>query len=267
MYVLNVLIAFVLSYYLWYYWSMDRYDIFEFSKIYKRVLDVETTLKQKLYNALLTTYPKNEFSRLIPYIQKQLPHKKYIQNGRDRINDIIGSNKIQTEKLAKFLRILYLIDVLNILTEYSKIRKDKRFRLNFYNTNVDMNIVKKNASAINSLRNTIMHFDIANYQNNKQEWLSALAFWEKVLCCQNMKPIHEISPIRKLNVNGILTSLANCYPDLFKLSDRLVCDMFDDIAFINGWEIKDLPEYWTIVRTLYNIKRKYKKTYQTPFEL
>ena len=42
---------------------MDRYDIIEFSKVYKRVLDVEITLKQKMLFALITAYPKNEFSR------------------------------------------------------------------------------------------------------------------------------------------------------------------------------------------------------------
>lgn len=40
---------------------MDRYDIIEFSKVYKRVLDVEITLKQKMLFALTTAYPKNEF--------------------------------------------------------------------------------------------------------------------------------------------------------------------------------------------------------------
>ena len=55
---------------------MDRYDIIEFSKVYKRVLDVEITLKQKMLFALTTAYPKNEFSRLIPYFKKQVSHKK-----------------------------------------------------------------------------------------------------------------------------------------------------------------------------------------------
>ena len=31
--------------------------------------------------------------------------------------------------------------------------------------------------------------------------------------------------------------------------------MFDDAAFVNGWDVKDLPEYWTIGRQLYNLKR------------
>ena len=75
---------------------MDKYSILEFSKIYKRVLDIETTLKQKILFALTQTYPKNEFSRLIPYLQNKVNHKKYILNSRDRINDIIASNKVKT---------------------------------------------------------------------------------------------------------------------------------------------------------------------------
>ena len=99
-----------------------------------------------------------------------------------------------------------------------------------------------------------MHFDFSTYQINREKWLEVLVFWEKTLACPNMKYIHNISPLEKNNVTHILRLLADTYPDFLKLSDRLVCDMFDDVAFINGWDIKDLPEYWTIGRTLYSLK-------------
>ena len=116
-------------------------------------------------------------------------------------------------------------------------------------------IIKAKASPLNSLRNAVMHFDFNTYQINRERWLEVLIFWEKTLACPNMKYIHDISPLEKNNVSHILRSLSETYPDFLKLSDRLVCDMFDDVAFINGWDIKDLPEYWTIGRTLYSLKR------------
>ncbi len=238
---------------------MDRYDILEFSKVYKRVMDVEIALKQKMLFALTKTYPGGEFSRLIPYLQKQLPYNKYIQKGRNRISDIISSKKTQHEKLVDFLNIAYLIDVLNILTEYNKIRKDKYFKSNFYTYPVDLNTIKQHISSLNSLRNAIMHFDIFTYTNKKGMWLPALSFWEVLLESPNMHPIHCISPIKNLNIQTVLSLLADHYPDLYQLSDRLVCEMFDDAALINGGDIRTLPQYWSIIRVLYELKRQYKK--------
>lgn len=235
---------------------MDRYSILEFSKVYKRVLDIETTLKQKMYFALIETYPNSAFSRLIPYLENKINYKKYIQNGRNLIKDLIESKKTQDEKLTKFLNNAYLIDVLNILTEHAKIRKDKNFRRTFYINVPDLNVLKQQVSSLNTLRNAIMHFDVNTYNENKIVWLSTLTYWEKLLDTPNMQPIHQISPITKLNVEMILRLLTDKYPDLYLLSDRLVCDMFDDAALINGWDIRNLPEYWTIIRRLYDLKSK-----------
>lgn len=237
---------------------MDRYSILEFSKVYKRVFDIETTLKQNISFALTQTYPNNVFSRLIPYLHKQVNHKKYILNGRDRIKDIIASKKTQNDKLTKFLNIAYLIDVLNILTEYKQIRKDKLFRFNFYKSIPNFNILKQQVSSLNTLRNAIMHFDMRTYTENKAIWLDTLTYWEKLLNSPNMHPIHAISPIKKLNVEMILRLLTENYPDLYTISDRLVCDMFDDAALINNWDIRTLPEYWTIIRRMYELKSKRK---------
>lgn len=237
---------------------MDRYSILEFSKVYKRVLDIETTLKQKMYFTLTKTYPNSAFSRLIPYLQNIINHKKYIQNGRNLIKDLIKSKKTQDEKLKKFLNNAYLIDVLNVLTEHKKIRKDKKFRKIFYNNVPDLNDLKQQVSSLNTLRNAIMHFDVKTYNENKLVWLKTLTYWEKLLDTPNMHPIHQISPITKLNVEMILRLLTEKYPDLYSLSDRLVCDMFDDAALINGWDIRNLPEYWTIIRRLYDLKSKEK---------
>ena len=100
-----------------------------------------------------------------------------------------------------------------------------------------------------------MHFDFKTYSQNKLKWLEALTYWEKLLTSPNMKCIHDISPIKRPAVAPILRALSEVYPDFLMLSDRLVCDMFDDAAFVNGWDVKDLPEYWTIGRQLYNLKR------------
>ena len=57
----------------------------------------------------------------------------------------------------------------------------------------------------------------------------------------------------------VIKALSDTYTDFLSLSDSLVCDMFDDIAFINGWGINELPQYWSIGRALYELRRQKKK--------
>lgn len=191
---------------------MNKNDIFEFNKIYKRVLGIEITLKSNIINALIKTYPNNSFNRLLPYL-KTLNHSKYLKNKRDKISDLILSKNSQDVKLRIFIQKAYLIDVLNILTTYKNVYKDKNFKRNFYcSREVDFNMLKQNVSSLNSLRNAIMHFDFNTYINKKRIFLNTLTYWEKILDCQSMRGIHGIS-LKKLNTKNILVALSNQYSD------------------------------------------------------
>lgn len=46
---------------------VNKFDILEFSKIYKRFMDIELCLKACFSNALGITAPSKRFYRLIPY--------------------------------------------------------------------------------------------------------------------------------------------------------------------------------------------------------
>lgn len=233
-------------------------DIIEFSKIYKRVMDIELRLKERLKFSLTATFPNRMFYRIQPFLLKNFK-SRYVtglgKNSRDMLMDLINSNKFEEEKINMFVNMAYLSDLLKILTDYPAIYKDKNFNKNFYCQRTVFNDLKKYASLLKRLRNAIMHFDINTYKQNKVNFLKALGYWEIQMNCSKCF-IHNLPPTTP-KISPVLRLLATNNPDFLTLSDRLVCDMFDEVAFLNGKEIKDLPEYWSIVRVFYELKRKY----------
>ena len=233
---------------------IDRYVQIELAKLYKRIFEIEISLKQKMFFALKETYHEKMFFRIIPYINS-------LKNVSKEILKIQKTELSEEKKLNKFLSMAYMSDVLNILTMYKPVYKYKIFQKNFYGYEIDdarfQEVITFTGKLI-KLRNSIMHFNVSTYRKSKSAFLETLIYWEKLLDCPNMKYIHGHHFTDKPRVASILKALAETYPDFLNLSDRLVCDMFDDIAFINGWDINNLPEYWTIGRTLYDLKRKYK---------
>ena len=235
---------------------IDRYDVIELSKVYKRILEVELTFKQKILFALEKTYAEKAFYRIIPYI-KQIEH-----NTKENSKLIESAHLTDEVKLKRFIANAYISDVVNILTRYKNIYKFKIFQKNFYGYEIDEtkhSEIIQYAGRLVLLRNSIMHFNIRSYKNNKEHYLETLIYWEKLLEVPKMQYIHNISFNKKPAMRTILRALSDTYPDFSTLSDRLVCDMFDDIAFINGWEINELPQYWSIGRTLYELRRQKKK--------
>ena len=100
--------------------NIDKYDYIEFSKIYKRVMDIELCLKEQLKFSLTATFPNKMFYRLIPFLKSNFKNR-YIEGygakSRDKINDLINSKISEEEKINKFVRMAYLSDLLKILTE------------------------------------------------------------------------------------------------------------------------------------------------------
>lgn len=136
--------------------NIDKYDYIEFSKIYKRVMDIELCLKEQLKFSLTATFPNKMFYRLIPFLKSNFKNR-YIEGygakSRDKINDLINSKISEEEKINKFVRMAYLSDLLKILTEYPAIYKDMNFSKNFYRETVIFNDLKKYASGLKKLRN------------------------------------------------------------------------------------------------------------------
>ena len=245
--------------------TMNNYDIIEISKIYKRIMEVELTLKSRIEYALCITFPNSMFSVLIPFLQR-ISHKNYIQTKktkekeqqRDKINDIIHSKSLNEEqKLKKFIGIVYLSDVLKIITEFKSLYKNKVFMKNLYLKDIDLNYMKSYQIKLCELRNAVMHFNIEKYIQNKVVYIEALSYWERLLFCSNYQ-LQQLPKVKPTTMN-ILEMIEKEMPEVLEMSDRVVCDIFDDIAYINGFPLKKLPLYWTIGRQIYELKSKITK--------
>ena len=244
--------------------TVSKYDILEFSRVYKRVMDIELCLKACFSNSLSIVASNKRFYRLLPAFNdpkifeiSKYNYKKFEKGNkvsRNRINDIKSSSKTDDEKFNEFIKIAYLSDILSLITEYYLIHKNPKFCCNFYTQKVLLDDVKKYSSSLKKLRNIIMHFDIINYKNNKISYIEALAFWETQLHCKNCF-IHDLPPVIP-TIKNILKLIKSNYPDLFEENDRQIVDIFDDIAFINGLPVEKLPQYWSIGRQIYLMKNK-----------
>lgn len=237
--------------------KINRHDYIEFSKIYKRVMDIELCLKESLKFALTATFPNKMFFRLIPFLKANFKNRYidgYKKNARDKLIDLINSTKTEEDKINEFINMAYLSDLLKILTEYPALYKDKKFVKNFYRQNIVFNDLKKYSAALKKLRNAIMHFDIITYKQNRMNYIIALGYWEKLLNC-TYSFIHMLPPVEP-KISAVLKLLSQYDPNFFQLSDRIVCDLFDEVAFLNGKQVKDFPEYWSIVRRFYDLRRK-----------
>ena len=75
-------------------------------------------------------------------------------------------------------------------------------------------------------------------------------------------PKFEIKP----SVKSILTEIKKVRPDLFEIDPnkdnemdyyynkhRILLDLCDDIALFNGYDVKELPSPWTVLRQMYAI--------------
>ena len=238
-------------------------DYIEFSKIYKRVMDVEIKLKNSFFNALKTTYPTTMFTKLIPGIKKYLAgkHKEWRKNQqRDLLFDLINKKDTEENKHRAFVKIAYLSDIIKLLIEYQNLHRDTKFTMNIYGEKLIFNDVKKYGSGIVKLRNTIMHFNINDYKTGKNNHLAALYYWEKVLKTNNCF-FHKFN-IKKITIINILKEMQDKCPNFNTANDRYLCNVFDDIACMNGVKIENLPKLWTIGRTIYNLKKQLNKPFK-----
>lgn len=234
-------------------------NIIEFSKIYKRVMEIELRLKHNLLTSLLSTFQDKAFYRLIPFLKTKFVGKYFTKKGKtyyDFIDNLISSNQSDKDKLNSFISRAYLSDILQIITEYKTVYKDKKFNHYFYKQSVNFNDLKKFASGLTALRNCIMHFNFFQYNANKILFIKSLSFWETLLLCRNSF-MHKLKPI-KPTLKNILLILRDKYPDIFNNNDRVLCDIFDDIAILNGMSVENLPQYWSIGRCRYNLRKNYK---------
>lgn len=240
--------------------SKNINNIVEFGRVYKRMMDFELCLKAQFKSALMSTYQNKMFYRLIPFLKDNFIGRYTKQsNGktRDILIDLINSKKREEEKLKIFVEMAYLSDILKFLTDYKTIYQDMLFNKNFYGTKINFNDLKKHSSSIKKLRNTIMHFQVEDYLRNKAKFIEALEYWEHLMTCTNgfMFTLPQVTP----TITNIINLLELHYSDFHTSNDRILFDMFDNIADKNGCVPSELPMYKYICDEIYKKKTVRKK--------
>lgn len=98
------------------------------------------------------------------------------------------------------------------------------------------------------------------YSIDKNKYVDALIYFENILNCDlnfDYSKLSQLSKNRKLSLKEILRFIYETDKSFFN-DDRLLISLFDDIALINGYTFKDLPQRKSIIREYFRIKEKIK---------
>lgn len=127
-------------------------------------------------------------------------------------------------------------------------------------------MLTKHRHILLDLRNSIAHYNFKDFEQNRNEYLETLVLFETCME-RNIDGFKEF-PIfeNKPSVKTILLSIKENRPDLFSINPnkddemdyyynkhRVLLDLCNDIALFNGYEPKELPSPWTILRQMYSI--------------
>ncbi len=227
------------------------YIITEFSKFYKRIAFLESSLKDKLIQRYALIHNQQCFNRVYPYLLKlEMTTTKY----KNQFTKMKINNKIsETDKLFSAFNTLYFSDTIDLLNE--KIFYNDKVSSGFFQYSYKLNYFKNQCKNIKEFRNIISHQNFNIYVKNKPIYVKALVYFEQML---DLK-LYDID-INKFNINSSRPSLKDIMQFIYKenenimQNDKKVIDIFDEIAINNGYTIKSLPSRASIIRTKFKIQ-------------
>jgi len=133
--------------------------------------------------------------------------------------------------------------------------------------NIKFKQLKDAKTPLINLRNYIAHFDYKKYQKNKNEYISSLLLYEICLGCSLGKFDNIPNELGyKPPMSKIIEKIYELAPELFKKNishaefpynkDRMIVDMYEDIAILNGYEYSDLKSQWDVIREKFRFNQK-----------
>lgn len=113
---------------------------------------------------------------------------------------------------------------------------------------------KQLSKIFKDFRNCICHFNEKQFLIEKNRFIDALLFFEKLLDCKYRFTSGAIESIsHKLSIKSILELIYRYEPESFN-DDRILVNIFDDIAAIAGYRVDNLPPYKSIIRQKFKIE-------------
>lgn len=237
---------------------MNEYILIEFSIFYKRLMRVEIALKNLLYTKYNDAHGEGAYNIVYRYIREIEKHRN--ENNKS-FSKIFNSNKTNQEKLELSFEKMYLSEILNLFANRIFL-KNKKIVNNFFNVPVKTNetTFQKKQKYLKEFRNCIAHYNKKKYLIDKKKYLDALIYFENILN-YNVKYDYEkislLNKIRKLSLKEILYFIYQTDNSFFN-DDKILILLFDDLALINGYSFKELPQRKSIIREYFRIKEKIK---------
>jgi len=239
---------------------ISRYNINErllneFAAYYKRIIRVERFLKDLICEKYFSFYNDNAYKMVYNTYLQCLRTK---QNPKDKTFQKIYSeaDKTNYEKLEISLDKMYISEVLSFFSH--KVFLKNSVRKNFFNkeTKTNSNDFRKIAKNLKDFRNCICHYDIKQFLIDKSKFIFALLYFEKIVNCKYRFSNSSIEIlINKPSITSILKYIYNTNPEYFD-DDRILVNIFDDIARLIDFRSDNLPQYKSIIRQKFKIEDK-----------
>ena len=251
-------------------YEFEKYE-YEFSKIYKRMLRLELLIKHKIINLSINIYKDDVMKIYNKFFNNSYIIKKYCSDKKQENYFLTIRDSKSIPNIIKFER---LINMLMLRHTLHFIFTEEAFRIDeiqkeFYAIKIEkFKKLRDNREALIALRNHIAHFNFKAYHSKKSEYLNALLLYEYCLGCSLGKYGNKIPTNlgNKPNMTKIIQTIFELAPELFTKNtpqeqfphnkDRILVDLYEDIAVLNGWEYCELKSQWDVIRKKYDFNRK-----------
>ncbi len=224
---------------------------------YKRLMDLEHCLKNKILYKFYNVHQGNCFKVLSAYFINIEKRKK---DYRNKFSKLKSSDILGYEKLEKALEYLFFSDLIQLLNEPIFI-KDKAAK-NFYLSKIQPETFKSHIKPIKKFRNAVAHYNYREYRKFRRKFVDSLIYFERLIGCSKFNIIdYDSLPkeyAKKPGTKKILSILYNQNKEIFK-NDKVLIEIFDQIAILYGYTYDSLPQRWTIIRQKFQLEKEVKE--------
>ena len=234
---------------------------------------LEMQIKRMLISSVLAYYKDDVINVFEKFFYNKDRLNRYNNKNGNSFLAILKNPQITkgSQKFIRLVNIMFLSDILFMILCCEQFRKEEIVNNFYFKLPDKFGKLTKSRLLLMDLRNAIAHYNFKDYEQNKHDYLDALLLFE-ICMGRNIKGIVEFPKFKyKPSVRMILLAIKELRPDLLDIDPnndnemeyfynkhRILMDLCDDIALYNGYEPKELPSPWTILREMYAIKRNLK---------
>ena len=231
---------------------------------------LEIQMKRLLISSVLPYYKDDVIKIFGKFFYNNERLKRYNHKNGNSFLAILKNPQIAhgSQKFIQLVNIMFLSDILFMVLCCEQFRREEIVKKFYFKVPEKFGKLVRSRTLLTDLRNAIAHYNFKDYDQNRLEYLDTLLLFE-IHIGRNIKGVLELPKFKdKPSIRMILLSIKQLRPDLLDIDPakddemeyfynkhRVLMDLCDDIALYNGYETKELPSPWTILREMYSIKR------------